>query len=208
MLKVMINECTVKFLNSKKRTYVLRWEWDGSSGRGSYALAVHWCAGAAPRRDARWGRGRGGEECGCGEQWPRQGRFLYEQRGPSYYSRSPRLPLSLVLHALRSEGARFSTRSPLQKLRTPHSAIVFLSLSHLDTVGLSISFSVGGLCVACNACVACLVSKVECRARNSLDPLLGTCKVVTCAWVKIVIVVGTLTTTVLNLMLWLIWGRI
>lgn len=39
------------------------------------------------------GAGGAGEECGRGEQWPRQGRFLYEKRGPSsYYSIPPPAP--------------------------------------------------------------------------------------------------------------------
>lgn len=41
------------------------------------------------------GPGGGDEECGRGEQWPRQGRFLYEERGPSYYTRIPPPPLLL-----------------------------------------------------------------------------------------------------------------
>lgn len=88
----------------------------------------------APFIDAqalRGGPGGGGEECGRGEQWPRQGRFLYEKRGPSYYTRIP-LPLSssrTTWHCWQRLRALFDPQ-PLQKLSAVHSTTACSSLSH------------------------------------------------------------------------------
>lgn len=93
-------------------------EIDRAIGRGSWVARAQFI-------DAQCGRGAGGggAECGRCEQWPRQGRFLYEKHGRRTTANipSPRSTLLHGQHAL-SSWARFSTRSPLRKWSAPHSA--------------------------------------------------------------------------------------
>lgn len=112
-------------------------EWDRASGRGSCARAVHWCAGASE------GRGAGERNAAAASNDRARVASFTRSAARPYYSRAPPPPPSIprsVLHGPLGCDARFSTRSPLQKLSAPHSATALSSLSHSYTRANSFLF--------------------------------------------------------------------
>lgn len=97
-------------------------EWDGASGRGSCARAVHWCAGAVEAR------GVGERNAVAASNDRARVASFTRSAGRRTTADPPTCPIRTVLHGPHGCDARFSTRSPLQKLSAPHSATVLLSL--------------------------------------------------------------------------------